>query len=351
MQRAGTLPLCLSLRQCHHSYHLQSNAAVVTLFLNSLWRCQSFEMFVENDLADFCLGNIERVPSTSLESVNVWCRDRWMWKDAQLLPNLLLNTRSLRTIRWSPFPCQHDTIPHSWENLRELSTDNVGVLAKFLIALSHCQNLERLEIHDRQVGLPPSKPTPAILPRVTHLTITTHAWVEPILRSLVLPSLAELELVLWNKLTRWTPIVDLLQRSGVVLRRLGITGGSIPIPHRLYQQEFIRILKMPYFQELKILEVEEPMTAGYGIVKILTLPTNSNTAGSEENDGTSGYLVHLERIFLVFQGTGAVKLSRSLQKLIKSRLETMSDPESARWHIEINKEANTLLSFDSSHII
>ena len=57
------------------------------------------------------------------------------------------------------------------------------------------------------------------------------------------------------------------------------------------------------------MEVEEPMMAGYGIVKFLTLPMDSNTAGSDENDETSGYLVHLERICLVFQGTGAVKLS------------------------------------------
>jgi len=78
--------------------------------------------------------------------------------------------------------------------------------------------------------------------------------------------------------------------------------------------------------------------------QIFNIPTNGNMTGIEENDESSGYLVHLERICLVFEGAEQVTLSRFLQKLIESRLGMMSDPRSARWHIEITKQTRFSLT-------
>ncbi len=65
--RAGTLPLCFSLRQLEYgSCNLDACVAVLVLFLNSLKHCQSFEMFVKTNPAHFGLKNIERVPYTSV---------------------------------------------------------------------------------------------------------------------------------------------------------------------------------------------------------------------------------------------------------------------------------------------
>jgi len=106
---------------------------------------------------------------------------------------------------------------------------------------------------------------------------------------------------------------------------------------------------MPYFQELRILEVEEPMVAGHDVVNFLTFPTGSKTAaaGSDPTDGTSSYLEHLERIRLVFQGTRGVKVSSALRKLIKSRLGILYDPKSAKEHIEITTHICFSLSIPS----
>ena len=188
-----------SLRQ-YQSYDVAASTAVVTLFLTSLHRCQSFEMFVRTDLKYFYLQNIERVPSTSLESVNVWCLD-YEWtqvNDARLLTDLLLNTRSLRTIHWS-CGLGSPIIPHSWENLRELSTDRIGTLPEFLDALSYCQSLERLKIHQPSYYGWPS--TFVTLPRVTHLSLLVGIASKAIIDQLVLPSLADLELVLLYRLS------------------------------------------------------------------------------------------------------------------------------------------------------
>ena len=343
MHRAGTLPLCFSLRQ-DKFYDLEASAAVVRLFLKSLQRCQSFEMFIRK-ISPFGFAHIERVPSTSLESVNVRDMTRVDWINRQLLTDLLLNTRTLRTIRWSrPWHYPHATTPHPWENLRELSTDSVISSAGFLKPLSHCQNLERLRIHEQPYADRRHCNTiPFVLPRVTHLSVRFKG--TAILSKLILPSLEELEMTPLHKFTKWTPIVDLLQRSGVVLRRFGVMSGRFSTPYHLYQPQIIRILKMPYFRELRILEVEAPMMAGCGIAKFLTLPTNGHTTVIEDNDESSGYLVHLEKIHLVFEDTGEVNLSRFfLQKLIESRLGMMSDPQSARWQIEITKQIRFSLS-------
>jgi len=346
MHRARTLPLCLSLRQCQ-SYDLRAVVAVVTLFLNSLHRCQSFEMFVRTDLTFFCLGNIKRVPSTSLESVNVWCMDhKWKWTDAKFLTNLLFNRRSLRTIRWScEFGGPLETTPHSWENLRELSTDSVGTFDEFLNALSHCQNLERLKIRGQPYGRG-SGSLSVTLPRVTDFSLSLGIPPRAILSHLVLPSLAELEVVLLYRLKTWTPVLDLIERSGVILRKLGVINGNNPKVQRLNQVDLIQILKMPYFQELRILELEEPFVAGHDIIKFLTLPTSGNPA-ADDDDKSGCYLVHLERICLAFQGTRGVKVLEALRKLTKSRLGVLYDPKSASEHIEITTHIRFSLSIPS----
>ena len=334
MHRARTLPLCFSLRE-YQSYDTTASAAVATLFLESLHRCQSFEMFVWTDLKYFFLQNIERVPSTSLESVNVCIRYNKQGKNARFLTNLLLNTPSLHIIQWS---CGFvgPIIPHS----------SVRNLPKFLDALSHCQNLERLRIHQPSYNRWPS--TFVTLPRVTHLSFLVGIASSAILDQLVLPSLVDLELGLLYRLS-WAAILNLIQRSDAMLRRLRIISGNIPRFRRLDQVEFIRILKMPYFQELRILEVEEPMVAGHDVVNFLTFPTGSKTAaaGSDPTDGTSSYLEHLERIRLVFQGTRGVKVSSALRKLIKSRLGILYDPKSAKEHIEITTHICFSLSIPS----
>jgi len=343
MHRAGTLPLCLSLRQ-HESYDLQASIAVLVFFLNSLNRCQSFELFLLTDLEHFPLANIERLPSIPLESVNVCCpKLPWtQWADMDLLANLLLNTHSLRTIRWS---CQLSSplIPHFWENLLELSTDSVGSLAEFLNALSQCQNLERLEI----LGEPNNSDTSVIiprisLPRVTHLSLVLGPSANRMLSLLILQSLADLEVVLLYRLSKLAPVLDMIQRSGVVLRRLGITNRIIGRYRRVAEVEIISTLRMPHLQELRILDIEEPTLRGQDIVEFLTLPTASNTAAGE-NTGPLGYLVHLERICLVFQNTQDVELLQGLQKLVKSRLG-MCDPKTASEHIE----TTTLFRFSLS---
>ena len=134
-----------------------------------------------------------------------------------------------------------------------------------------------------------------------------------------------------------------------MLRRLRIIGGNTPRFRRLNQVEFIRILKMPYFQELRALEVEEPMVAGHDVVKFLTFPTSSKTVAgcSDRPDGTSSYLEHLERICLAFQGTREAKVLPALRKLIKSRLGTQYDPKSANEHINITTHIFLSLSIPS----
>jgi len=68
----------------------------------------------------------------------------------------------------------------------------------------------------------------------------------------------------------------------VILRELSNTVRSGFIDVNL-----IEILKMPYFQALRILEIEKPM-AGFDIIKFLTLPTRSGTCVGGENEGTAG---------------------------------------------------------------
>ena len=337
MNRAGNLPLCLSLRQ-YGFYDDQASIAVATLFLNSLHRCQSFEMIVRTPLEDFGLKNFTRVPSTSLESVNVWYKDS-LWADVELLTNLLLNTPSLRTIRWCSLG-PLDAVSHSWGNLRELSINCTRTFADFLDALSHCQNLESLKIGDSFDDVLQQS---VILPRLTHLSFLLDMGREEILTSLTLPALAELELVLFRRL-EWDPVLDLIQRSGVMLRRLSITSRDISGYSHVDRVNLTRILEMPYFQALRVLEVEEP-TAGHDIIEFLTLPTSSSTGVGDENEGTAGYLVHLEKITLIFGGTRAMQISQALRKLIKSRL---GSPKPVSEYIKITKHIYFSLSIPST---
>jgi len=342
MSRAGTLPLCLSLRQ-YGFYDEQASIAVATLFLNSLHRCQSFEMVIRTPLEDFGLKNFERDPSTPLESLNVWCKDS-LWADAELLTNLLLNTRSLRTIRWSCALGPLDGVSRSWGNLRELSITGTRTLANFLSALSHCQNLESLEI--RQSLTDDVVLQSVILPRLTHLSISVlFGWPKKILPSLILPALAELELVAFQEL-EWNPVLDLIQRSGVMLRRLSITSNSFSGHLYVDPVNLTGILKMPYFRALRVLEVEAPM-AGLSIIEFLTLPTSSSTGVGDENEGTAGYLVHLEKISLIFGDTRAMQISPALPKLIKSRLGKTHNLKPVSEYLKIKTHIHFSLSIPS----
>src|SRR5258707_1045327 len=106
-------------------------------------------------------------------------------------------------------------------------------------------------------------------------------------------------------------VLDNILRSGVTLKRLGVVNNITGRYRRLAEAKLISALKTPYFQELEILEIEEPTSEGRDFVKFLTIPTTSNTVAS-------GYLMNLERIHLVFQDTLA-NLLQPLQELIDSR--------------------------------
>lgn len=328
INRAGTLPLCLSLR----AYRFESrptSIAVARLFLNSLHRCQSFEMIVQITLADLDLENVKRVSSTSLESVtcNVRCSNIIL---AELFTNILLDTRSLRTIRWTCGLCPLDAVSPSWVNLRELSI-TTQTFVDFVTALSHCKNLERLEIH---VPYTDSFQSASItLPKLTYLSVLSGGWPGGIVTHLILPALVELKVVTTFQLLEWVPLLDLIRRSGAILRRL-----SINLPGHMFSPpinndiNLPRILKLPYFQSLRILEVEEPME-GQDIIDFLTLP-----CAGEENEG---YLVHLERISLVF---GGICVTPALRKMINSRLGTLHSPKRVREYIEVKAHTHFSLA-------
>ena len=238
-------------------------------------------------------------------------------KNLGLLADLLFNTHSLllRTIRWS---CRWalPLIPlHSFENLHELSTDSIGNLTEFLNTLSQCQNLERLKIFghpitfesDTLVIIPPFS-----LPCVTHLSLALAFSSTNMLRPIVFQSLVDLQVILSYRLREpLAPVLDMIRRSGVTLKRLGVVNNITGRYRRLAEANLISALKTPYFRELEILEIEEPTSEGRDFVKFLTLPTTSNTVAF-------GYLMNLERIHLVFQDTLA-NLLQPLQELIDSR--------------------------------
>ncbi len=131
------------------------------------------------------------------------------------------------------------------------------------------------------------------------------------LRPIVFQSLVDLQVILSYRLREpLAPVLDMIRRSGVTLKRLGVVNNITGRYRPLAEAKLISALRTPYFQELRILEIEEPTLKGYDIVKFLTLPTTSNTVAF-------GYLMNLEGIHLVFQDTLA-NLLQPLQELIDS---------------------------------
>ena len=87
----------------------------------------------------------------------------------------------------------------------------------------------------------------------------------------ILPSLEELELILVYGQWVWFPVVNLILRSGVTLRKFGVVRSDrILNISCLDPVELVQILKMSQFLELWELWVDDPIIGDH-VVKFLTL--------------------------------------------------------------------------------
>ena len=339
MNRTGSIPLCLSFRE-HTPSDREASTAVLWLFLNSLHRCRSFEMVVVTNLEYFGLERLERASFTLLETVRVKC-SVVRTSNSAILTSFLLNTSSLRTIKWSGGMGPLDAVAPSWENLRQLEIDFLTCPVGFISAFYHCQNLECLKIHVLFANNDNGSKC-ITLPRLTQLSVLLTSQLAA-LNQLILPSLEELELVLLYDLLPWNPVLGLIRRSGAMLRKFSVASDR-PYFSLKDPVELVQILKMSEFQELRVLRVEEPIV-GDAIVKFLTLPSRSYLGVGDGNEGSGGYLVHLESIYLVFGNTRPAQISQSLRKLIDSRIGI---PKPMMEYIEMHANNNFSLSISSS---
>ena len=342
MNRTGSIPLCLSFRE-DLQYDREASAAVLWLFLNSLHRCRAFEMDVKIGLEHYGLERLERASFTSLETVRVsW--DGVEDDNSVILASFLLNTSSLRTIQWSGGMRPLDAVSHTWENLRHLEIDHVTCPVGLFDAFSHCQNLECLKLHVFLTNDHDYDSRFITLPRLTQLSILLGPRHTETLNQLTLPSLEELKLVLAYIQLAWDPVRDLIRRSGVTLRKFSICVASEL--SCMDSVELVQILKMSEFQELRVLRVEEPIV-GADIVKFLTLPSRSDPGVADGDEGSAGYLVHLESIYLVFGYIGMIQTVQGLRELIKSRLGILLEPK-LKEYVEMREHIYFSLSISPS---
>ena len=343
MNRTGSIPLCLSLREGTAQYNHAPSAAVLWLFLNSLHRCRAFEMDVKTGLEYFGLERLEQASFTSLETVRVKCND-YRGNNSAILANLLLNTSSLRTIKWSGPMRPLDAVSPSWGNLRQLEIENLTLHDGIFDAFSHCQNLEYLKIQVSFSNNDDSKSV--ILPRLTQLSILLNSPHAATINQLFLPLLEELELVLTHVPLVWDPVLGLIRRSGMTLRKFVILTALHTNFLRMNHVEFVDILKMSEFQELRVLRVERPIVGDH-IVTFLTLPSRGDPGVGDGNEAR-GYLIHLERIYMVFGDTPRKQISQSLRKLIDSRVGISHKPKPLKEYIQMHTNDRFSLSISSS---
>jgi hypothetical protein len=295
INRAGSHPLHLSLRAGAASN--MAAWAVLRVYLASISQCRSFEAqacklppslpitVCPQDLA--LLRNF----SISLDNPSIL--------ESTFLP-LLRAAQNLLSLTW--IGLHHlplDQVCHSWGNLRELTLSSAQALEPLVRAISYCQELERLTLHQRIVC--PQFNIPIItLPRLTYFRVPFQPFVRTIFDYLIAPSLKELEILVPNY-AYWQQLATFLVRSNATLEVLRV--------HDFYgwcdsfdEPLFFDTLRMDCFDNLK--ELELTVLIGHHAITVLT---------------QTGLVPHLHRLSLTLSRQPWSLLATALTNLVVSR--------------------------------
>jgi len=312
MNRAKPFPLHLSLHEIDLLAPFATKA-ILTLFLNAVHECRSFELNIRSDtLKILDMYNLHMQKPLHLEHVGIWTNDPSERPKARSVLEYLFSAPSIRSTNWSnPGPMRFKKCSRSWANLRELALLTPLYPEHLPTILGACQALERLVINR-----PKASGLRIALPRLRYLAITIGP--TDSLNWLTAPSLTDLELLLVRRV-RLDIIAAMTKRSGARLRTLRVKKKTADDMRytKTEERSFLGMLGGDCFAELRELEVEQYV--GVETIKFLTFP--------QELDGERrSNLPCLQSVQLTFfPNSRLLDIQHNLDALLASRNSTYRD--------------------------
>ena len=309
MNRAKPFPLHLSLHEIDLLTPFATKA-ILTLFLNAVHECKSFELNIRSDtLKIFDMNNLRIQKPLHLEHVAIWTNDPSERPKARSLLEPLFSAPSIRSTIWSnPGPMRFKKYSRFWVNLRHLALLTPLYPEDLPTILDPCQALERLVINR-----PRASCQRITLPRLRYLAVTIGC--TDSLNWLTAPSLSDLELLLVRRV-RLDTIASMTERSDARLRTLRVKKKTADDMRytKTEERSFLKMLGGDCFTELRELEVEQYV--GAETIKFLTIPPNTK----ELEGGRRTNLPYLQSVQLTFfPNSRLLDIQHNLDALLASR--------------------------------
>jgi hypothetical protein len=311
MNRAKPFPLHLSLHEIDLLTPFATKA-ILTLFLNAVHECKSFELNIRsNTLKIFDMNNLRIQKPLHLDHVGIWTNDLSERPKTRSVLEPLFGAPSIRSVIWSnPGPMRFKKCSKSWVNLRELALLTPLYPEDLPTILGTCQALERLVINR-----PRASCQHITLPELRYLAVTIGS--TDSLNWLTAPSLTDLELLLIRRV-RLDTIAAMTERSDARLRTLRVKKKTADDMRytKTEERSFLKMLGGDCFAELRELEVEQYV--GVETIKFLTFPPST-----QERRSNLPYLQSVQLTF--FPNSRLLDIQHNLDALIASRNSACRD--------------------------